>query len=128
MTQGGQSILRAITKQASNDTGGQKVGPIKIKSMNALLAARRGEEKNTLARTFIFFPFQDTSYIHFTVRCNTGWKTHTKYLFQSISPELDFTGHLLITRCGIMPPHASQSLPDKLPDSGGVRARVTSAL
>lgn len=41
MTQGGQSILRAITKQASNDTGGQKVGPIKIKSMNALLAARR---------------------------------------------------------------------------------------
>lgn len=38
MTQGGQSILRAITKQASNDTGGQKVGPIKIKSMNALLA------------------------------------------------------------------------------------------
>lgn len=42
--------------------------------------------------------------------------------------ELDFTGHLLITRCGIMPQCASQSLPDKLPDSGGVRARVTSAL
>lgn len=49
MTQGGQSILRAITKQASNDTGGQKVGPIKIKSMNALLAARRrsGGKKKT---------------------------------------------------------------------------------
>lgn len=60
MTQGGQSILRAITKQASNDTGGQKVGPIKIKSMNALLAARRrsgGKKKHThtRARTFIFF-------------------------------------------------------------------------
>lgn len=128
MTQGGQSILRAITKQASNDTGGQKVGPIKIKSMNALCAATRGEEKKTHLPRLSLFSFKDTSYIHFTVRCNTGWKTHTKYLFQSISPELDFTGHLLITRCGIMPPHASQSLPDKLPDSGGAQARVTSAL
>lgn len=55
MTQGGQSILRAITKQASNDTGGQKVGPIKIKSMNALLAARRGGEKKTHLPRLSFF-------------------------------------------------------------------------
>lgn len=33
----GQSIVRAITKQTSNDTVGQKVGPIKIKSMNTIL-------------------------------------------------------------------------------------------
>lgn len=118
--------MRAITKQASNDTGGQKVGPIKIKSMNSLLTARGGR-KTTHTHTFIFL-FKDTHNIHFTERCNRGEKIHTKYLFQSISPELDFTGHLLITRCGIMPQCASQSLPDKLPDSGGVRARVTSAL
>lgn len=74
-----------------------------------------------------FFLFKDTRNIHFTASCNTGWEIHAKYLFQSISPELDFTGHLLITRCRVMPPCASQSLPDKLPDSGGVRARVTSA-
>lgn len=37
--------MRAITKQASNDTGGQKVGPIKIKSMNSLLTAGGGGEK-----------------------------------------------------------------------------------
>lgn len=43
-------------------------------------------------------------------------------------PGLDFTGHLLITRCGIMPPRACQSLPDKLPDSRGLLARVTSTL
>lgn len=42
--------------------------------------------------------------------------------------ELNFTGHLLITRCGIMPQCASQSLPDKLPGSGGVKACVMSAL
>lgn len=55
MTHGGQSILRAITKQASNDTAGQKVGPIKIKSMNALLAARNGEEKKHTCPDFLFF-------------------------------------------------------------------------
>lgn len=97
--------------------------------MPSLLEEEWGGRKHThtRARTFIFFLFKDTRNIHFTARRNTGWKIHAKYLFQSISPELDFTGHLLITRCGIMPPCASQSLPDKLPDSGGVRARVTSA-
>lgn len=107
--------------------GDKKWAQLKLNQWMPSLLRDEGRKKHPCP-DFYFFLFEDTSSIHFTVRCSAGWKTHAKYLFQSISPELDFTGHLLITRCGIMPPRASQSLPDKLPDSGGVRARVTSAL
>lgn len=57
-------------------------------------------------------------------------KTHVQLqvLISINFPELDFTGHLLITRCGIMPLCASQSLPDRLAVRRGVLARVTSTL
>lgn len=66
VTYWGQSILRAVTKQTSNDTVGQKVGPIKMKSMNTILT---GREKHTPILSFFSWKIPT---IHFTERCNGG--------------------------------------------------------
>lgn len=80
VTRWGQSILRAIAKHTSNDTVGQKVAPIKTKSMNTILSGR----KNT--RPVLSFFSWKIPTMHFMERCNRRkYMPNCKYLFQSIS-------------------------------------------
>lgn len=125
MARRGQSILRAITNRPLTIQWDKKWVQLKNKSMSAILTAR----KNTPMLSF-FFPLSlERQPFCVSLRGVMG-KTHVQLqvLISINFPELDFTGHLLITRCGIMPLCASQSLPDKLADSRGVLARVTSTL